>query len=292
MPDIISTQSEKPIRQKLHDVYWLEQTEADMPAENDWLSATEAIRLTGMHVAKRRTDWRLGRWTAKRALAIYLNLPGHPQALSSIEVRPAPSGAPEVFFANQPAAVTISLSHRAGTAICAVAPCGVALGCDLELIEPRSDGFIADYFTAEEQALVARAPAADRSRLLALLWSAKESTLKALRRGLRLDTRYVIVSPVDGLQGQGEDEEERLENPVPAFGPSCSSDSWRPLRARCTDGQIFHGWWQRTGNLVRTLVATPPPASPILLTKPRLSSSRVFSALQVARDTLGQTISL
>ena len=36
----------------------------------------------------------------------------------------------------------ISLSHRAGRAICCVSTSIAALGCDLELIEPRSSGFI------------------------------------------------------------------------------------------------------------------------------------------------------
>ena len=65
----------------------------------------------------------------------------------------------------------------------------MALGCDLEVIEPRSEEFVADYFTTEEQKMVSQAPIADRSKLLALLWSAKESALKALREGLRFDTR-------------------------------------------------------------------------------------------------------
>jgi len=33
----------------------------------------------------------------------------------------------------------------------------VEIGCDLEVVEPRSDAFVADYFTSEEQALIARA---------------------------------------------------------------------------------------------------------------------------------------
>ncbi len=250
------------------DVYWLEQTEADVPAENDWLSASEAVRLSGMRFAKRRADWRLGRWTAKRALAVYLKLPGHPQALTGIEIRPAPSGAPEVFVANQAAAVTISLSHRAGRAVCAVALSGVALGCDLEMIEPRSDGFIADYFSSEEQALVARACAADRPRLLALLWSGKESALKALRTGLRLDTRCVIVSPVDAPPRR--DGDGYMENPALTLGPSYSPNGWRPLQVGYTNGQIFQGWWLHTGNLLRTLVAAPPPVPPIRLEDPDL----------------------
>jgi 4'-phosphopantetheinyl transferase len=236
------------------DVYWLEQTEADVPAGEEWLSAGEALRLNAIPFAKRRNDWRLGRWTAKSACAAYLKAPADPQVFREIEIRPAPSGVPELFFRNNPATVTISLSHRAGTALCAVAPSGVALGCDLEVVEPRSDAFLADYFTAEEQALVARAPVADRSRLLALLWSGKESALKALREGLRLDTRCVIVDPVDALWQAN------------------SLNGWKPLRVHHTEGQIYHGWWQYSGNLVRTVVAAPPPTLPIPLAQRYRSS--------------------
>lgn len=237
--------------------YWLEQTEADVPAENDWLSDSEAFHLVGMRVAKRRADWRLGRWTAKRAIAVYLKLPTDRQDLATIEIRPAPSGAPEVFLANRPAALAISLSHRAGTGLCAVASSGVELGCDLELIEPRSDSFIADYFTAEEQAWIAGAEAADRFCLLALLWSAKESTLKTLRTGLRLDTRCVTVRPVQTRK-------------PPVHHLEYDASNWYPLTAHCSDGRTFHGWWQQAGAFVRTLVAAPPQSPPIALRIPQL----------------------
>jgi 4'-phosphopantetheinyl transferase len=230
----------------------------------DWLSANETARLNGKRYSKSSDDWRQGRWTAKRALAAYLNVPAYPEALTDIELRPAPSGAPEVFFANKPAAVTVSLSHRAGRALCAVTLSGAALGCDLEIIEPRSDGFVADYFTAEEQALVAEASPPDRPRRLALLWSAKESALKALRVGLRLDTRCVIVSPVD-VGRPAEGGEGRTEDPALAMRASDGVNTWRPLHVRCTDGQLFHGWWHNTGHLLRTMVTAPPPAPPIPL---------------------------
>jgi 4'-phosphopantetheinyl transferase len=229
------------------NVYWLEQTEANVPVENDWLSDNEAACLSGLRFAKRRADWRLGRWTAKRALSVCLNMPGHPQLFKKIDIRPAPSGAPEVFFSNQPSAVTISLSHRDGLAACAVAMSGVEMGCDLEVIEPRSDAFVADYFTPEEQTMIARASAGDRPRLLALLWSAKESALKALHEGLRLDTRCVNVS---------------------LFAAGFDLNGWSPLQVRYTGGQVFHGWWQNTGNILRTVVASQPLDSPIPLTIP------------------------
>jgi 4'-phosphopantetheinyl transferase len=245
------------------DVYWLEQAESDVPMENHWLSVSEASCLDAMRIAKRRADWRLGRWAAKRAVAAYLDVPGHPQALANIEIRPAPSGAPEVFILDTPAPATISLSHRDGTALCAVAPSGAALGCDLELIEPRSDAFVADYFTGEEQALVARTSLEDRPRLLALLWSAKESALKAMGEGLRLDTRSVVVSVVDAQSG-GDNGERLVEDPAASFRQG-GGNSWRPLQVRYVQGQVFHGWCQQTGNLLRTLVAVPPPVPPIPL---------------------------
>src|SRR5271165_435178 len=246
------------------DVYWLEQAESEVPAEDHWLSASEAARLNAMHIAKRRADWRLGRWAAKRAVAAYLDVPRHLQALANIEIRPAPSGAPEVFVLDTPAPATISLSHRDGTALCAIAPSGAALGCDLELIELRSDAFIADYLTAEEQALVARMSLEDRPGLSALLWSAKESALKALGAGLRLDTRSVEVTPVDALQRCGEGGDKVVEDPALSFQRG-GDNSWHPLLVRHIEGQAFCGWWQQTGNLLRTLVAVPPPLAPIPL---------------------------
>lgn len=228
----------------MQPVYWLEQTEAEVPAENDWLSTREFVRLSGFCFAKRRSDWRLGRWTAKCAVSSFLNLPTDAQGLAQIEIRPASSGAPEIFIANEPAAVAVSISHSSGAAVCAVALPGVELGCDQEVIEARSNAFVADYFTESEQALVARVCSAERSRLVTLLWSAKESALKALREGLRLDTRSVTVSPING-----------------AF----NLNGWSPLQVRCADGRSFHGWWQQGHGMVRTLVANPPPDSPILL---------------------------
>jgi len=156
-------------------VYWLEQAEADTPVEDNWLNSGEQLCLNGFRVPKRRADWRLGRWTGKRALTAYFNAPGSSDTLARIEIRPSASGAPEVFLAGTPGAVTISLSHRSGRALCAVSQRGVNLGCDLEIVEPRSDAFIRDYFAAEELRVIKEAPHADRARLAMLMWSGKET---------------------------------------------------------------------------------------------------------------------
>jgi 4'-phosphopantetheinyl transferase len=224
------------------NVHWLQQREVDVAIRNAWLSAPEILSLNGFRFDKRRADWRLGRWTAKLAVASYLGLPAHAESLAAIEIRPARSGAPEVFIEDKPAKTAISLSHRSGTALCAVAPAGTKLGCDLEAIETHTDAFIADYFTPEEQALVGRTANSDRPRVLTLLWSAKESALKALQEGLRMDTRDVVAIP------ETESEDSR---------------SWRQLSVRYGENRVFHGWWQKADDLIRTIVSDPPSGIPV-----------------------------
>jgi 4'-phosphopantetheinyl transferase len=245
------------------EVYWLEQAQSDLSPHHsgpfdsgplkpsvglsgNWLSANECACLEAMRVPKRRSDWLLGRWTAKHAVAFCLHLPDI-SAFPLIEIRPAASGAPQVFYNNSPANLTVSLSHSGCTAICAVTMSGghAVLGCDLETIEPRSDAFISDYFAPDEQALIAQTSPLNRSRIATLLWSAKESALKALRTGLRIDTRSVIVS----LTG--------AESNRPA--------SWQPLSISHDGGTFFYGWWQMTHNYVRTVVAAPSCPPPICI---------------------------
>lgn len=223
---------------------WLEQSEADVPPGNDWICAREADSLAALRFPKRRADWRLGRWTAKCAIAACLN---ERCALSDFEICPMPSGAPSVFRANSPVSLAISISHRNGTACCAVADHATELGCDLEWIEPRSSAFITDYFTSGEQRLVAGCSPADRPLLTCLLWSAKESALKAMQTGLRADTRLVVV-----------------EIPGIADGALLHPHAWRPMLVGSPMGE-YHGWWRASGQFVRTVVAAPSQQPPVHL---------------------------
>jgi 4'-phosphopantetheinyl transferase len=219
------------------DVFWLEQRLADVPLNDDWLSVRELERLHTLKFPRRRADWRLGRWTAKQAISNLLGI----AALASIEIVAEPSGAPFVVVPNEVTGLTISLSHRSGIGACAVAERGV-LGCDVELMEPRGEAFLQDYFTPDELALIGRA-GTDRVKAATIVWSAKESALKAVREGLRRDTRSVSVVHI----GVGD------------------ASTWNPLRVRCDSGEVFDGWWCEADRLVRTLVAAPAPAVPIPL---------------------------
>ncbi len=237
------------------NIYWAEQRSCDVPEDDPWLSAAEAAHLSGLRIAKRRSDWRLGRWTAKSVIAAYLG--ESPKHFADIELRPTRSGAPQVFIAGEPAAVTVSLSHREGRAICAVTSDIAAMGCDLELVEPRSEAFVTDYFTEAEQASIAGLRDAYRFQMITLLWSAKESALKALKLGLRLDTRLLQVAP--------------------SFVPEHHGWCW--LRVDAGQQRAFDGWWRCSENFVQTVVADPAPAPPVelKLLAPSLHKVRVVT---------------
>jgi 4'-phosphopantetheinyl transferase len=191
-------------------------------------------------------EFLLGRWTAKRALAAAESLPADLNALAALEILPDPDGAPVAHFHGQPLARRISLTDRAGWAVCGVSPSLVEVGCDLELVEPRSREFASDYFTPSELALVASSTSEiEWQRLTNLIWSAKESALKVLRTGLRRDTRSVVVTLGDG---DGHD--------------------WTPLTIESTEGDVFHGWWRQYDAFLLTAAAARPLAAPVALQEP------------------------
>jgi 4'-phosphopantetheinyl transferase len=225
------------------DLYWFEQTIADVPAQDDWLSPREQVQLSQFRFAKRRDDWRLGRWTGKHALALFFDFLAVPSVLTKVEIIPAACGAPEAFFSNVRAPVNISLSHRAHRAACCIGPAKAEMGCDVELAEPRSDVFIADYFTAEEQNFLAGSAGSERWWLTALFWSAKESALKALRQGLRGDPRSWSVKSPDSAN---------------------VTSAWQMLEVRARE-RTLKGWWRYADGMARTVVADPVSNAPISL---------------------------
>jgi 4'-phosphopantetheinyl transferase len=243
------------------DVYWLQQSEADLPATNDWLTPSERLRLDSMRFPKRRADWRLGRWTAKHAISAYLGLVLSSEMLAHIEVRASPSGAPEVYRNDGPADVSISITHRSGLAACAIASPNMTIGCDLEFIEPRSEAFLEDYFTDREQALVMRATAGERVVWSTVLWSAKESALKALKLGLRLDTRSVEVALDKITVAAPGHLLHEAKAPVPSDA-ALGIGGWQPLAVTQPHGLRLRGWWMSAGEFVRTIVTDPSSSRP------------------------------
>jgi 4'-phosphopantetheinyl transferase len=181
---------------------------------------SELQRAGAMRIGKRRDDFLLGRWTAKLLLARVLGGEADP----SIEVRAAASGAPEPWADGRRLPLTLSLSHREGLALAAVDDSAAPIGADLEHIEPRSAAFVRDYFTSREQRY--------SDELFAnLIWSAKESALKALGEGLRLDTRSIEVELLPAVAGL-----------------------WQTFRAGGAKG-----WWCAIGRHIVTVVGSSEP---------------------------------
>ena len=213
---------------------WLTRWLADVPADDRWLGPRELTALAGLTIEKRRADWRLGRFAAKTAVAHWLGVPP-----SRVEILAAPDGAPEAWLDSAPAPVSLSLSHRAERAVAVVGEAGAALGCDLELIEPRSRAFVVDWLAPAEQALVAEAASGARRDLLAnLVWTAKEAAAKVRREGLRLDVRAAVAEP------------EGVEAPAA---------EWQPLAVVWADGGRTGGWWRVEPGWVITVAADPLP---------------------------------
>lgn len=213
-------------------IHWLTQHLSDVPETNEWLSTSEQDTLDKLKIPKRQMDWRLGRWTAKRLLASHFQTNHDLEDFSRIEIRAASDGAPEVFFKTQPARVSISISHSNGCGFCACSPPKLALGCDVEAVEKRGEAFIEDYLTAEEQDWVFSNPLENHPLLATLLWSAKESTMKALRQGLRLDTRSVEIHL-----------NESSDNGLSPFTAVFKKKK-----------QTFTGWWRVYDKFVLTVV--------------------------------------
>ena len=224
---------------------WLATGEPMLPPGLGWLSEREAGYLGGIRYTKRYTEFLLRRRVGKLAVAAALGLTTDDATLARVEILNRLTGAPYVQIDGERAALDISLTDRAGWAVALVGSEGSmasgTLGVDLEMAEPRSDGFIRDFLTPPEQAFVTgRGDREERDAAANLVWSAKEAALKVMRVGLRADTRTVEVSVSDTRR----------------------DDGWAPLSIRHVDGQVFPGWWRRDGVFLLVIAGLEPTEPP------------------------------
>jgi 4'-phosphopantetheinyl transferase len=237
-------------------MWWLAHGELDVPASTEWLSPHERDHLASIRFTKRRDEYVTRRWTTKQAIASVLELDNSPAVLARIEIRHRESGAPYVHLDGAMAAVDVSMSDRSGWAVCLVGPPGTmasgTVGVDLEVVEPRTPAFVADYFTPAERRYIAAQPPDRHDELANLIWSAKEAALKVQQVGLRVDTRTVDVD----LHGERQ------------------IDGWSAMTVTGRNGPM-PGWWRRAGVFVLTIAFDAPADPPQLLA----SSSALHAAV-------------
>jgi len=200
---------------------------SEAPAPGDWLSRSERAHLRGLTVPKRRADLLLGRWTTKQLVAAWLRDQGHESPPpSSISIDADADGAPQLTLPAGLPTPRISISHSHGTAFCALAD-ATPIGVDIEWIEPRDRSFVQDFFTPDEIRGIDAAD--DPDEWTTATWSAKESVLKAVRTGLRADTRSVACFPESG------------------------GSPWSPVTVQVDpDMPRMTAWWWRCGGYVLT----------------------------------------
>jgi 4'-phosphopantetheinyl transferase len=212
---------------------WHRAEAAEVPADDEWLNGSERAVLARLAVAKRRSDWRLGRWTAKSLVAAVLDVP-----VDSVEVRAAEDGSPDALVDGAATGWSLSLSHRDGVAIAAMTQLPTRVGIDLETLETRSDAFVREWLSSDEQATL---PIDRHARDLHVLrcWTGKEASAKVLREGLRLDVRKAVV----------------IASPA--------TEAWSPLEVRWRAEDIaHHGWWRQQDGTVVAVVTDPPTGPP------------------------------
>jgi 4'-phosphopantetheinyl transferase EntD len=127
------------------------------------------------------------------------------------------------------------------------------VGADIELIAEKTPEFVEQYFTTAEWAAVAAAPAGRQAMAATLIWSAKESALKALHLGLRVDTRLVDC-PISLL-----DDDESGTVPLgyqwSRFHIDLDPTLWETAGFTCGDHPLqVAGWWQIMSNYALTMV--------------------------------------
>lgn len=246
-----------------------------VPGDDGWLTPAEAAILGRFRFSKRAADWRLGRWVAKAVVADTLRTgssgvgagdavdgpeagdqraPARIPDPQEIEILAGPGGVPRARILAPGAwpELSVSLSHAGGVGFAAAVVGARRLGCDVEEIAPRSEAFVSDYLTDAEAAW-ARAGGAEREVRANLLWSAKESALKALGEGLRKDTRTVVVD-VEGLDGAGTRTEARRSARGHDGEMERPEGAWRPLCVTAPDGLELVGWWTADGARMWTVV--------------------------------------
>ena len=202
------------------------------------LSPSELQKFSTFRFPKRRDEWLLGRWTAK---TLVNSLPAYQRySLDQIEISSTFQGAPCIRLPDGTIpADCLTISHSNTFAFCALAAGSVVrIGADLEKIEVRTETFILDYFTPGERQIVATFPHEIRATAATLIWSLKESMLKALGVGLRWDTRAVEVKSLPDSLASGD-----------------TTGKWQKVTiGEAKPGQrAFAGWWQHRDPFILTL---------------------------------------
>ena len=166
----------------------------------DALDDEEVREHAAKKVPKRATEWLTGRVALKKSVGRLLATSGgEVPALKQVRIVQSDLGKPAAELTHSPGVpvAEVSLSHANGLAMAVAASPGLfeGLGVDIEKVETRSEGWIGDYFTEDENRLAGNGE--ERWSRLTMIWCLKEAALKALGTGLRFDLKDINVSDIN-----------------------------------------------------------------------------------------------
>ncbi len=172
-------------------------TATDGAAARLALTRHEASTCARLPSSDRQRDFRAGRLAAKRAVMGFVGR----GPSRRMEVRSRVDGSPSLSLLDpsgrwRTRAVELSISHRDGRAVAAIARAGVRVGVDLELVGAVPRRLAGHFLTAREQDL---AGGGDPT----VLWSLKEAAWKALGLGRSVPLKALALCGDDagGLRG-------------------------------------------------------------------------------------------
>lgn len=212
----------------------------------DFLRTEDQTEYSRFKVAKRQNEWISSRITTKKMMVKILN--DKKIAIRDIRIQKETNGRPYIFVDGKGRLNgSFSLSHSQGMVFCGYSDApDMHFGIDLEKIEERKLEFIMDYFTNDEIKNYQQCTSDQKKEYSTLIWSAKEAALKAIGKGLALDTRKVEVIP---------------QNVVSLI------EGWKMCNVIFREGseKEYTALWQEKGGFIRTI--SVPAGDPIHLSE-------------------------
>lgn len=157
------------------------------------LGEQERDTFQALKIPKRQMEWLAGRLLVKE---LYRKVIDQSKPFNQIQIGRLDAGQPILLTDGQQTDVTISISHSNWWVAAALDPLGQPIGIDLEQVELRDEAFLTDYFTANERNWIENSPEFTRVQNTTLIWSCKESVLKALGQGLHIDLLRIKIGEI------------------------------------------------------------------------------------------------
>ncbi|MBA1347002.1 4'-phosphopantetheinyl transferase superfamily protein [Rhizobium sp. WYCCWR 11146] len=178
------------------------ENEGDRNRRMQSLSPDELERAATYRFERDRASFVAGRYLLRQLLSVQTGM-----SPSKVPLAPDRHGKLRLEGRDGP---QFSLANAYGLVTVAVASGCDQLGIDCERVDTEIEAAAVDsYCSADERRWLMELPARGRARAAIVLWTLKESHLKALGVGLREDPRNVAFSWKDGIPVMVDDRDRR-----------------------------------------------------------------------------------